>query len=353
MVSYKEIQSSNSLLNTKTLPRVSVFVGATSGIGKYTLKALVAASAGTQEPIRIYVTCRLSSVPAAEAFISSDLRPLNPQADISCIVGEVSLLSEVRRVCALIRFKEPLGIDLLFLSAGYAPAENVRNETAEGIEVGQSLEYYSRILFIKELSALLNKHQGRVVSVLGGGLEKPSFIPDVDDLDLKNPGGSGVGVMGYKAQSQYLAMNTLGMEVLARENPGVTFLHSWPGIVSTGNVWRGVRDRNSWMGWVIWLLIEPLIRFWGTSEEECGQRFLFQCTSGYYGGNKSERAVEWSGKKGVSTEEGLFLVDYNCECTPNEANVKALREKAQTKVWEHTMEVLAGTENRVGEQEQD
>lgn len=341
MVTYKQVQSSNSLLTSSTIPRISLFAGGTSGIGKYTLTALVSASVG-HDPIRIYLVGRKSSRPATEEFISS-LRLINPDAEIIFLEGEISLLSETKRVCSIIKSKES-SLDLLFLSAGFAPFGNVRTETEEGLEVAQSLEYYSRVLFVKQLLPLLSKAGGRVVSVLGGGLERPSSIPDVDDLDLKGPGGK--GVMGYKAQSQYVAMNTLGLEVLARENKAVTFLHSWPGIVSTGNVWRGVQDKNSVLGWVIWLVVEPLIWLIGRSEEECGERYLFQCTSGYYGGS-AEKTTAWSGKRGGSTEgtneqegAGLFLVNYKCDCTPNEANMKLLREKAQKKVWDHTMQVL-------------
>ncbi|KAK4464729.1 hypothetical protein QBC42DRAFT_220027 [Cladorrhinum samala] len=343
MVTYKQIQSSNSLLTSSTIPRVSLFAGGTSGIGKYTLRALVSASVG-HDPIRVYLVGRESSRPATEEFISS-LRLINPNAEIVFLPGEISLLSETKRVCSVVKSREQ-SLDLLFLSAGFAPFGNARTETAEGLEVAQSLEYYSRVLFVELLLPLLSRAGGRVVSVLGGGLERPGSIPDVDDLDLKGSGGK--GFMGYKAQTQYVAMNTLGMEVLARENRAVTFLHSWPGIVSTGNVWRGVQDKNSALGWFIWLVVEPLLRLIGRSEQECGERYLFQCTSGYYGGS-AEKTTAWNGKRGESTKgtdeqegagHGLFLVNYKCDCTPNEANMKALREKAQKKVWDHTMQVL-------------
>ncbi|KAK4228862.1 oxidoreductase andH [Podospora fimiseda] len=344
MVSHTQILSTLSHLTSSPskLPRVSLFIGATNGIGKTTLKALITASAPSQSPIRIYLTCRSSSLQTTQTFISSELKPLNPKAEIIILQGEISLLSEVRRISASISSKET-GIDLLFLTAGYAPfgGGKTRKETGEGLEVAQSLEYYSRILFIRELLPLLKQYKGRVISVLGGGLEKPFSISDVNDLELREKGS---GFLGYKAQTQYVAMNTLGMEVLARENRDITFLHSWPGIVSTGNVWRGLDDRRSWLGWFIWLVVEPLIKFFGTSEEDCGQRFLFQCCSGLYGGEE-ERVVEWEGEKGKSTEGGgLFLVNYKCQCTPNENNLKVLREKAQEKVWEHTLEVFQRTE---------
>ncbi|KAK4163142.1 hypothetical protein QBC43DRAFT_264588 [Cladorrhinum sp. PSN259] len=341
MVAYTQIKSSLSTLTSSTIPQTSLFVGGTSGIGKYTLRSLVVASSTLGNlPIRIYLTVRPSSLAQTEVFVSS-LREINPHAEIILLQGEISLLSEVRRLSSLILSKEESessSLDFLFLSAGYAPPSNKRDETSEGLEVAQSLEYYSRILFIQQLLPLLKRKNGRVISIGGGGLERPSSIPDVDDLGMK--GQQSRGLMGYKAQGQYLAMNTLGMEVLARDNKEVVFIHAWPGIVNTGNVWRTVEDKNSWMGWVVWLLLDPLIRLLGRNEEEVGERYLFMGCSGLYGGNDGERVVRWDGKEGKSTEGGLWLADYNGECTPNEKNVKVLREKAQEKVWSHTMEVL-------------
>jgi len=327
MVSSKEIRASNALINDATGPRVAVFVGGTSGIGKYTVKALVAA--GTS--MRIYLVGRKSSEERTRAFIQ-ELSGINPKAEVIWTEGEISLLAETKRVCDVIKRKESR-VDLLFLTAGYAPF-GTRKETAEGLEVAQSLEYYSRMLFILHLLPLLNAAEApKVVSVLGGGLERAAV--DLDDLDLKKPGNFG----GVKAQMQYVAMNTTTLEKLATNNPNVTFIHSWPGWVDTGNVRRG-SDPNSIWAWFVWLFLDPLIRLIGFSEELTGQRHLFQSTSAFYGG----RGISWTGKPGVNTLEtqadGLFLVNYKCDCTPNTKVMHILREKAQGKIWDHTQAVL-------------
>lgn len=327
MVSYKEILASNALINDATAPRVAVFVGGTSGIGKFTARALVATGAS----VRIYLVGRKSSEERMQAFIQ-ELRVINPKAEVVWTEGEIALLAETKRVCEVIKSKESR-IDLLFLSAGYAPFET-RRETAEGIEITQSLEYYSRMLFIQHLLPLLGKAEApKVVSVLGGGLERAAI--NLDDLDLKKPGNFGV----VKAQTQYTAMNTTTLERLANDNPNVTFIHSWPAWVNTGNVRRGL-DPKSIKAWFIWLLLEPLIYLLSFSDEESGQRHLFQSTSAAFGG----RGVQWKGKPGINSLEkaadGLFLVNYKCECTPNAKVVSLLREKALEKVWDHTQEVL-------------
>jgi NAD(P)-dependent dehydrogenase (short-subunit alcohol dehydrogenase family) len=327
MVSYSEIQASNSLINDATAPRVAVFVGGTSGIGNLTIRALVA----TGVSVRIYLVGRKSSEEPMQVFIQ-ELYAINPKAEVIWTEGEVSLLAEVKRICELIKSKESR-VDLLFLTAGYAPF-GTRRETDEGLEIAQSLEYYSRMLFALHLLPLLSEAEApRVVSVLAGGIERLSV--DLDDLDLKKPGNFG----GIKAQIQYTAMNTAFLEKLATENPNVTFIHSWPGWVNTGNVRRGW-DANSILARLFWLIVEPLVRLFGFSDEESGQRNLFQCTSAAFGG----RGVPWKGKPGLNSLEqhdnGLFLVSYACECTPNAKVVPLFREKAQGKIWDHTQEVF-------------
>lgn len=327
MVSYEEIQASNSLINDATAPRVAVFVGGTSGIGKLTIKALVATGA----TVRIYLVGRKSSEEPAHAFIR-ELHAINPKAELIWTEGEVSLLAETKRLCEVIKAKESC-IDLLFLTTGYAPF-GARRETAEGIEITQSLEYYSRILFIQHLLPLLGESEApKVVSVLGGGMEWGNI--DLDDLDLKKPGNFGV----VNARKHYIAMNSTTLERLANDNPNVTFIHSSPGWVNTGNVRRSP-DPNSIMAWFVWLILEPLIGLFSSDDEESGQRHLFQSTSAAFGG----RGVPWTGKPGINTleksEDGLFLVNRKCDCTTNAKVMRSFREKALGKIWDHTQEVL-------------
>ncbi|KAH7133670.1 hypothetical protein EDB81DRAFT_762952 [Dactylonectria macrodidyma] len=328
MVSHTEILESNGLINDATAPRVSVFIGGTSGIGRLTIKALVATGAS----MRIYLVGRESSHEQTSAFIE-EMQALNPKAEIVWTQGEVSLLAETKRVCEVIRAKER-HVDLLFLSVGYTPF-SARRETAEGLEISQAVGYYSRMLFVLHLRALLEKAEHpRVVVVGAGGLEGTSI--DLDDIDMKKPGSFGT----IKAQAQYKNMNTMGLEKLAGENPNVTFIHSWPGSVNTGNVWRGIDDRNSIMAWFVWLILEPIIGLISSDEDVAGQRHLFQCTSAVFGG----RGIPWKGKAGVNSfneqADGLFLVNYKCDCTPNARVMPVLREKAQDVIWQHTLEVL-------------
>lgn len=335
MPSYPTILASNALLTptTPSPPLIAVLAGATSGVGQHTLRALV----GTCVPSRIYLIGRPSALAATTPFLD-EMRSLNPRADIIWTEGEISLLSEVRRICELIKGKEDV-VDLLLLTAGYAPF-GARKDTKEGVEVAAALEYYGRVLFAKLLMGCLSRAKagGRVVSVLGGGLEREGAVLDAEDLGMEKAGTWS----GFRAQGQYVVMNTLGLERLAEApgGEGVTFVHAWPGLVSTGNVRRG-HEEGSVGAWLAWA-VEPLFGVLGTRGAVCGQRFLFVCTSAMFGGRG---VVTWEGGKGVNSRgeegEGLFLVNYKGDCTPNGKVLARLRETGvQDKVWEHTKEVL-------------
>lgn len=113
MVSIRQVRTSNAALTEDTAPRTAVFVGGTSGIGKATLAALV----NLKLPVKVYVVGR-KSIKAAMGPFLDELREINPKADLIWVEGEVSLLSEVKRICDDIKSREE-AIDLLFLSTGY------------------------------------------------------------------------------------------------------------------------------------------------------------------------------------------------------------------------------------------
>lgn len=281
--------------------------------------------------MRIYLIGRRTSKEPMRAF-SQELYSINPKAEIIWTEGEISLLAETKRICEVVKSRESR-VDLLFLSAGYAPFRG-REETSEGIDTVQSLEYYSRMLFILHLLPLLEKSEGpRVVSVLAGGLVWSKI--NLDDIDLKKPGR----FFGIKARLQYPSVKTTVMEKLADEYPDVTFIHSGPGSVNTGNIRRSASP-GSILAWFFWLVFEPIIWLLSISDEESGQRHLFESTSAAFGG----RGVPWTGDTGMNTYgkqgNGLFLVNGKCDCTPSQKAVSVLRERAQGRIWDHMYDIV-------------
>jgi NAD(P)-dependent dehydrogenase (short-subunit alcohol dehydrogenase family) len=102
------VQSSNASISKELPPGlVGVFVGATSGIGRATLKKL---AKYVQQP-RFYFVGRSQS--AADEILDQ-LNQINPDGRYEFIKADVSLLSVVDRVCDTIREKETQ-IDILFL----------------------------------------------------------------------------------------------------------------------------------------------------------------------------------------------------------------------------------------------
>jgi NAD(P)-dependent dehydrogenase (short-subunit alcohol dehydrogenase family) len=111
MVSLSTVNASNARIATN-LPAgmVAVFVGATSGIGEYTLKAF---ALQTKNPT-IYLIGR--SDPAANRIVA-ECKGINPGGKYIFIKSDVSLLKNVDKVCEQILSKEN-SINLLFQTQG-------------------------------------------------------------------------------------------------------------------------------------------------------------------------------------------------------------------------------------------
>lgn len=160
---------------------------------------------------------------------------------------------------------------------------------------------------------------------------------DLEDLNLEKPGNWG----GYKIQSHSITMMTMSMEQLAEGNQDVAFLHAYPGLVKTGNLNRGWRDR-----WILQALanivLVPVFLLAAFSIQESGERMVYLMTSGKYG----ERGVRLGEGvvPGVTTrgEEkgGLFLVNWKGATILNEKTLPKLRCRAQETIWDKTMEVV-------------
>jgi len=111
MVSLSAVQASNALIAT-SLPAglVAVFIGATSGIGEYTLKQF---AKSTRKP-RAYFLGRSQE---AGTRITAECKKLNPEGEFIYIKADTSLIRTVDNVCRDIKSREKV-INLLFLSTG-------------------------------------------------------------------------------------------------------------------------------------------------------------------------------------------------------------------------------------------
>lgn len=101
------------------------------------------------------------------------------------------------------------------------------NPTVEGIDKKMATNYYSRMRFTQLLMPLLEAAKlelSRVISVLSPGTENSSFDPE--DMGLEK------NFSIAKAANHAPIMTSFFFEQAARDHPTVTFIHSYPGIVS-------------------------------------------------------------------------------------------------------------------------
>ncbi|KAK1671745.1 short-chain dehydrogenase/reductase [Colletotrichum godetiae] len=319
MVSIQLVKQSNALVASLPKGLVAVFIGATSGIGESTLQHL----AQHAESPRIYSIARPQTAASHETFLASLRANTYPDASYTILPADHALVSDIDTAMETILQKETK-VDILFLSAGFIAFEGRRN-TIEGLDPSMSTRYYTRLRAVQRLLPLLNNApRPRVISVLAAGLEGP--MVDEDDLDLRRPGNWGF----WPASVQATTMGTLALEVLARENPGVSFVHSMPGMVATPGLERA---RRFGAGGATGEM----------SVEEAGARGLFLATSDLYDSQEREGVVRVPG--GVEcvkkSSGGIFLVGPQGERVDNEEVLGDMRERGlDEKVWKFTREMF-------------
>ncbi|KAF1846533.1 uncharacterized protein K460DRAFT_314051 [Cucurbitaria berberidis CBS 394.84] len=304
MVNLSLIRQSNKHIDEASTPCVAVFVGGTAGIGKITLAEI--AALGTD--FKAYVIGRKESEQAFKTFLD-DLHQANPTANIIWVEGQVSLLSDVKRVF-----------------------------TPEGLDISQSLVFYSRICFVENLLPLLRaSRNARVISVLSGGLER-GYLLNNNGLNVEQTGS-------FAAMATHMHMGIMGTLTLerlaeAKENHSIVFIHSHPGIVRTGNLFRGWGE-GSWGPWFAAIFMDPILMLIAFSFKESAERYLYQVTSGAFGG----RGPTLPGIVGQTTRGehtgGLFLVNRTCDAVMNEKELAKLRVTAQEAVWEKAHQVIS------------
>lgn len=326
MVALQPIQQSND--GIKNLPDglVAVFIGATSGIGEAALKSL------NKRAVRpkIYVVGRSASKAAP---LLNELRSTNPEGVIEFIEKNASLVHDIDAVASIVKSKETK-VDYLFVSAGFI-SFNGRQETSEGLDATMATRYYGRIRAIQLLMPLLNAAPSpHVVSVLGAGKEGRI---DESDLELRDP--KHYSVMAGNTHSA--TMMTLTLERFATENPRVSFVHTFPGLVRTPILTKG---SSGIIGILMRWIVAPLVGFFATAAEEAGERTVFCATSARYTADESQGGVVkllQGMDKAKTTEKGLFLVDEKNEATGDADLLADYRKRGvDEKVWQNTVEIF-------------
>ncbi len=323
MVSLQAIRKSNARVAELPEGLVALFLGATSGIGQ---SALIQFAQYAVRP-RIYIVARRAS---ATKPLLAELRAKNPGATYTVIEKDVSLICETNDVVEFVKARETK-LDRLFESVGFISFTG-RQETAEGLEPSMTTRYYSRLRAVQGLLPLLNAAASpRVVSILAGGMEAKM---NETDLDLRKPGN--YSIAGAAVHSA--TMLTLAYEHHARENPRISFVHAYPGLVATPILSRGSTGLLRLL--MTWIVI-PLATLFATSVEDAGARALFYLTSDRYSVGNGTVPLPEGIEKSPRTQGGIFLSNAKSESVGNEKLLADFRARGvDEQVWRHTMEIF-------------
>ena len=118
MVSLKQVEESNRALQDGPPGQVSLWVGATSGLGLATLRNY---TRHAREP-KAYVLGRNAGKLRA---IVSELRLINKEGHFQPLVAEFGLFKQVDAACEQFRSREQ-SLDLLCMSPGYLKVTRLR-----------------------------------------------------------------------------------------------------------------------------------------------------------------------------------------------------------------------------------
>lgn len=154
----------------------TIFItGATGGIGKATAVALA------KQNYRVVIQGRNKE---KTATVCEEIKRLSGNDKIDYIIGDLFLMSEVRKVAQtyIERYEH---LDILINNAGGIMSKD-RKETPEGVETTIAVNLLAPFLLTELLLSLLKKSDdGRIINVSSNS-HQLNAKPDFDDLELKN-----------------------------------------------------------------------------------------------------------------------------------------------------------------------
>jgi hypothetical protein len=210
-----------------------------------------------------------------------------------------------------------------------------------------SLLYYSRMRIIQNFIPLLTAalSTAHVISIFAGSMEDGSKSSEML-LGVPPPASYGVTTV-----RQYTAfMKTFFFEELAEKHAGkISFTHIYPGLVD-GPVFYS--DVNPLWFRVLWRVLKPLVSWYITASNVCGEVMIYLATERYPpkgivvpdsqiripGGVASSTQLELGGGAyGVGQRgDGNKFISYE----------KARRSNTAKEVWGHTIEILTEIEKK-------
>ncbi|KAG9567354.1 hypothetical protein KCU71_g3810, partial [Aureobasidium melanogenum] len=260
MVALETVRASNQKI-ASTLPSglVAVFVGATNGVGEATVRQFAKWAAAP----RVYLIGRS---PEAGTRIVNECKALNPQGKFTFISKDTSLIRNVDEICDGIKQKEE-SVNILFLTIGTLQTGKT---TDEGLHYPAALAVHARNRFISNLLPLINNATSlrRVVSVFIATLEGEIQMDDFQGWHMK--------LMANRDHAS--SITTLSLESHHKDNPNVSFIHNFPGMVKSG-ITRGTSGP-------VLTAVKAVVCVFGSlfymPPDEAGDRHVFLLTSARY-----------------------------------------------------------------------
>lgn len=204
-----------------------------------------------------------------------------------------------------------------------------------------ALVYYARTRFIVNLLPQLKQAQSlrRVVTVGAGSKEGAVVTTDWQ--------ANKIGPLSFRPHAT--SMITLTLLAIARQAPGVSFVHDYPGFVNTGMS----RELTGIVPAISKVVFAPLMAVLRIPIDEAGERQLYLATSARFP-PRDPKATGTSDEmiplgKGVGTAVGadgssgggVYSVDYEAEGTSEKVQgvLKGLeKDGTAEKVWKHVQE---------------
>ncbi|THY21739.1 hypothetical protein D6D01_06455 [Aureobasidium pullulans] len=269
MVALETIRASNSKI-ASTLPSglVAVFVGATNGVGEATVRQFAKYASAP----RVYLIGRSQD---AGTRIVNECRALNAKGEFSFISKDTSLMRNVDEICETIKQKEK-SVNLLFLTIGTLQTGKT---TVEGLHYPAAIAVHARNRFINNLLPLINNATSlrRVISVFIATLEGEIQMDDFQGWHMK--------LMANRDHAA--SITTLSLESHHKDNPNVSFVHNFPGVIKSG-ITRGTSG-------VVLTALKAVVRIFGSllymPAEEAGDRHVFLSTSARYSAGEKDEAA--------------------------------------------------------------
>lgn len=337
MVKYGEIRSTIDAY-FQNRPLVAVFFGGVKGLGSFSVQALAKQYANQSSPLRVYIVGRDKN--KSDQLISSCSRTCSKGTFQFVQADDLTSIVSVDKVCNDILRREREGhatdnprIDLLMLTQGQVLL-GPRQETSEGLDRSMSLLYYSRVRAITTLLPLLNaSSQAHIVSVYAAGAEATLHK---DDLSLRDPAHYSFA----NCRSHCVHMKTMAFEHLAKENPKVSFVHIYPGLVVHEGFWNP--SLPFWLRATIFVFRPITWLTFETGTEEAGYRMLYAGTDRFpaWKGQRPEVREPPKGTDGAAWS-GAYALGRHDDVVKYHSGYDELRNDGfREKVWKHTMDAF-------------